>query len=67
MRLSIIILASLASIATAVPATDAPDNNCGWPNGNCYDNDCHGELSNDKMTCTSVCPELPYHGYWILY
>ncbi|KAJ5963947.1 uncharacterized protein N7479_003823 [Penicillium vulpinum] len=53
MRLSIILLTSLASIATAVPATDAANNNCGWPNGNCYGNDCHGELSGDKITCTS--------------
>ncbi|KAL2829820.1 hypothetical protein BJY01DRAFT_240581 [Aspergillus pseudoustus] len=39
-------------------ATEGPDcletnNNRGYPNSNCYDNNCHGELSVDGITCTS--------------
>ncbi|KAI9736245.1 MAG: hypothetical protein M1834_001131 [Cirrosporium novae-zelandiae] len=27
--------------------------NCGWPNGNCYDNGCDGDKSSDGITCTA--------------
>ncbi|KAI1979619.1 hypothetical protein LOZ53_006310 [Ophidiomyces ophidiicola] len=49
MRFSIafVVLSGLASMAVA-SALPGPDNagtldNCGYPNGNCYENDCHGE------------------------
>ncbi|EEP78808.1 predicted protein [Uncinocarpus reesii 1704] len=51
------ILSSFASLAvsSAVPEPETAGalDNCGWPNGNCYDNNCHGELSRNKITCTS--------------
>ncbi|KAE8355898.1 hypothetical protein BDV28DRAFT_128079 [Aspergillus coremiiformis] len=57
MRFATIFLVSLASLAASHPSAN-PDgaavaNNCGYPNGNCYDNNCHGELSADRITCTS--------------
>ncbi|KAE8154553.1 hypothetical protein BDV25DRAFT_135723 [Aspergillus avenaceus] len=57
MRFTGIVLLGLVSLAAAIPAANPDDvsiaNNCGYPNGNCYDNDCHGELSADRITCTS--------------
>ncbi|KAK2858548.1 hypothetical protein FQN49_004619 [Arthroderma sp. PD_2] len=58
MRFTTLLIVSLASLATSYahpePDTAGALNNCGYPNGNCYDNDCHGELSANKITCTSV-------------
>ncbi|OOF89779.1 hypothetical protein ASPCADRAFT_11373, partial [Aspergillus carbonarius ITEM 5010] len=58
MRIHFMIIATLAYVATsaAPPAAATGDivaDNCGYPNGNRYDNNCHGELSSDRITCTS--------------
>ncbi|KAH8697405.1 hypothetical protein BGW36DRAFT_359198 [Talaromyces proteolyticus] len=60
MRYSICLLVSLACLAVSspsssprpAPATFGSDVDCPYPNGNCYDDDCHGELSVDRVTCT---------------
>ncbi|KAB8071864.1 hypothetical protein BDV29DRAFT_159062 [Aspergillus leporis] len=58
MRFTTILLASLASLAASHPSANPDEATaakaCGWPNGNCYDNDCHGELSPNRITCTSA-------------
>ncbi|KAB8235623.1 hypothetical protein ETB97_005242 [Aspergillus alliaceus] len=58
MRFTTVLLVGLASMVAAHPSASpeegAAANNCGYPNGNCYDNNCHGELSGDRITCTSV-------------
>ncbi|KAE8384603.1 hypothetical protein BDV23DRAFT_191548 [Aspergillus alliaceus] len=57
MRFTTVLLVGLASMVAAHPSASpeegAAANNCGYPNGNCYDNNCHGELSGDRITCTS--------------
>ncbi|PGH13080.1 hypothetical protein AJ80_06452 [Polytolypa hystricis UAMH7299] len=55
---TIFTLISLSSLALASPFPE-PDAgvenaNCGYPNGNCYDNGCNGERSRDRVTCTLV-------------
>ncbi|KNG86550.1 hypothetical protein ANOM_004905 [Aspergillus nomiae NRRL 13137] len=46
MRFTTIALFALSALAVSAAE-------CGYPNGNCYDHDCNGQLSNDKITCTS--------------
>ncbi|EGE01927.1 hypothetical protein TEQG_00968 [Trichophyton equinum CBS 127.97] len=55
MRFTTILIVGLASVATsfARPNAESSQANCGYPNGNCYQNDCHGELSIDRITCFS--------------
>ncbi|RAL03316.1 uncharacterized protein BO80DRAFT_471135 [Aspergillus ibericus CBS 121593] len=57
MHFRVFIIACVAFLATAAPpeltTDDIVTDNCGYPNGNCYDNNCHGELSSDRITCTS--------------
>ncbi|KAM5451369.1 hypothetical protein McanMca71_003827 [Microsporum canis] len=57
MRFTTLLIVGLASVATSFARPEADSiqarNNCGYPNGNCYENDCHGELSSNKITCTS--------------
>ncbi|KAE8317167.1 hypothetical protein BDV41DRAFT_526935 [Aspergillus transmontanensis] len=66
MHFKTLLLVSLASLAVSHPSANpneaAVANNCGWPNGNCYDNNCHGELSSNRITCTSVSPTPPSDG-----
>ncbi|KAF3483934.1 uncharacterized protein GIQ15_03258 [Arthroderma uncinatum] len=55
MRFTTLLIVSIASLSTsfALPEAGIANNNCGYPNGNCYDNNCHGELSPNRITCTS--------------